>query len=383
MTRVIVVGGGIAGYCAALSARRDGAEVTVLAKAPGASALYAGGMEVVDDLELLLRTEPHHPFARVGFDALKLATELDTAIQALLLALEKDGMKLEGTWRKRGRYADIHGVARPANIVPASVARGELAALSGRRVAVVGVPEVGDYDAESTAQALKELHGVDAVAVEVQIAGLPQSAALTDLFGRTAPRVNARAAIIAFPPGFTDLPADSFEFLAAPPSPHGWRLQQSLGRGVTRAQVTGFTAASGRLTSVTAGGKEYKADAFVLATGRFIGGGLEKERVAREPLLDLAVFHDGQPVYGTLLHHLEYLSPAAAFRSGLRTDIRLNPLDAEGKPPYLNLFAAGSVLGGYDYAGACGFGVPIITGWLAGRFAAKGARPATTTPGPR
>jgi hypothetical protein len=29
------------------------------------------------------------------------------------------------------------------------------------------------------------------------------------------------------------------------------------------------------------------------------------------------------------------------------------------------------VLGGYDYGGPCGFGVPILTGWLAGRFAAK------------
>ena len=379
MTRVIVVGGGIAGYCAALGARREGAEVTVLAKAPGASALYAGGMEVVDDLELLLRTEPHHPFTRLGFDALRLATELDTAIQSLQLALEKDGMKLEGTWRTRGRYADIHGVARPANIVPASVARGELAALGGRRVAVVGVPEVGDYDAESTAQALKEIHGVDAFAAEVQVSGLPQSAALTDLFGLPAPQVKARGAIIAYPPGFTDLPADSFEMLAAPPSPHGWRLQQSLGRGATRAQVTGFSAAPGRLISVKAGGKEYPADAFVLATGRFIGGGLEKERVAREPLLGLAVFHDGQPAYGTLLHHLEYLSPAAAFRSGLRTNSRLNPLDREGQPPHPNLFAAGSLLGGYDYGGPCGFGVPILTGWLAGRFAAKWANPATTT----
>lgn len=371
MTRVVVIGGGIAGYCAAVGARRDGAEVTLLAKAPGASALYAGGMEVVDDLDLLLRTEPHHPFTRLGFDALRLATELDTAIQSLLLALEKDGMKLEGTWRSHGRYADIHGVARPANIVPASVARGELAALGGRRVAVVGVPEVGDYDAESTAQALKELHGIDAFAVEVQVADLPPSAALTDLFGRPAPPVKARAAILAFPPGFTNLPADSFELLAAPPSPHGWRLQQSLGRGATRAHVTGFSAASQRVTSVKTADHEYTADAFVLATGRFIGGGLEKSRQASETLFDLAVFHDGQPAYGTLLHHLEYLSPAAAFRSGLRTDSRLNPLDQDGKPPYRNLFAAGSVLGGYDYAGPCGFGVPILTGWLAGRLAAK------------
>jgi glycerol-3-phosphate dehydrogenase subunit B len=58
-------------------------------------------------------------------------------------------------------------------------------------------------------------------------------------------------------------------------------------------------------------------------------------------------------------------------RAGLMTDRRLNPLDEEGRPQYGNLYAAGAVLGGYDYGGSCGFGVPILTGWLAGKFAAK------------
>ena len=79
MTRVLVVGGGIAGYCAALAARRDGAEVTVVARAPGATALYAGAMEIVDDLDSVLRS-PYHPLARLGMDAVGLATELDGAI---------------------------------------------------------------------------------------------------------------------------------------------------------------------------------------------------------------------------------------------------------------------------------------------------------------
>ena len=154
MSRVVIVGGGIAAYCAALGARREGAEVAVVAKAPGASALYAGGMEVVDDLEILLKTQPHHPFTRLGMDTVRIATELDTAIPALQLALEKDGLKLDGGWRTRGLYADIHGLARPANLVPATVSGGELGGLAGRRVAVIGVPQVGDYDAASTAQAL-------------------------------------------------------------------------------------------------------------------------------------------------------------------------------------------------------------------------------------
>jgi anaerobic glycerol-3-phosphate dehydrogenase len=374
MTKVLVIGGGIAGYCAAMAARRDGAEVTVVAKAPGATALYAGGMEIIDDLDAVLAHEPHHPITRLGLDSVRLATELDTAIHALQLALEKEGLKFEGSWRTRGLYADIHGLARPANLVPASVAAGELRALTGRRVAVVGVKEVGDYDASSTAQALKELHGIEAFAEEVSIPDLPQAASLTDLYGRRAPQPSRTKTVAnAYPPGFTNLPSGSFELLASPPSPHGWRLQQALALGIVRGHVTSFETARGRVTSARAGDRTFRADAFVFAAGHHIGGGLDGGRTTSEPLLKLGVFHDGTPVtrMGTRLQHLQYLDPGEELRSGLATDKRLHPLDENGEAPYSNLYAAGAVLGGYDYSGPCGFGVPILTGWLAGRWAAK------------
>ncbi len=373
---VVIVGGGIAAYCAAMSARREGAEVTMLAKAPGATALYAGGMEVMDDLESLLKTQPHHPLTRLGFDALRLATELDNAVQALKLTLAKDGIELEGSWRSRGLYADVHGLARPANLVPATVAPGELRALSGKRLAVIGVREVGDYDAESTAQALKELHGVDAYAEEVSIPDLPVAASLTDLYGRHAPASRTRATVAAYPPGFAGLPDGGFELLAAAPSPHGWRLQQAIALASVRAEVTRMQAEGGKVVAAVAGDRTCRADSFVLATGHHIGGGLLKEHVTREPLLGLGVFDDGRPVADgvTRRQRLEYVDPASAFRSGLATDRRLRPMDEGGAIPYQNLFAAGSVLGGYDYAGPHGFGVPILTGWLAGRWAARGDR---------
>ncbi|HKW70179.1 MAG TPA: FAD-binding protein [Candidatus Dormibacteraeota bacterium] len=374
MTRVLVIGGGIAGYCAAIAARRDGADVTVVARAPGATALYAGGMEILDDLDSIL-TAPHHPLARLGIDAVGLATELDLATSTLQLALAKEGLQFEGSWRRRGLYSDIHGLARPANLVPESVAPGELGALSSKRVAVIGVAQVGDYDAGSTAQALKEEHGIDAFSEEISIPDLAVGAALTDLYGRRAPSPRARGAALAYPPGFTNLPADGFELLASPPSPHGWRLQQAISLGAVTAAITSFETARGRVTAARAAGRTFHADAFVLATGRHIGGGLQVGRTTVEPLLDLGVFHDGAPAAaaGTRLHHLKYLDPSVEMRLGLMTDKRLHPLAEDGSVPYTNLWAAGAVLGGYDYAGPCGFGVPILTGWLAGRYAAKDA----------
>src|SRR5207302_8676803 len=95
-SRVLVVSGAIAGYCAALAAGRDGAEVTVVARAPGATALYAGAMEIVDEIESTLQ-RPNHPLTRLGIDAVGLATELDTAVSTLLMALGKEGLTFEGT----------------------------------------------------------------------------------------------------------------------------------------------------------------------------------------------------------------------------------------------------------------------------------------------
>ena len=375
MTSVVVIGGGIAGYTAAMAARRDGANVTVVARAPGATALYAGGMEIVDDLDAILASQPHHPFTRLGIDAVGLATELDNAVTTLQVALAKEGLPFEGTWRSLGQYADIHGLARPANLVPATVRGGELRGLMGKRVAVIGVPEVGDYDAASAAQAMKELHSVEAFAEEVSIQDLPPAAALTDLYGRRAPVPKGiKAESIAYPPGFAKLPDNGFELLAAPPSPHGWRLQQAIGLGTVATEITSFDVDAGRVIAARAGDRTFHADAFVLATGRHIGGGLRAGRTTTEPLLGLGVFYDGEPAstLGARQHHLRYLDPAEEMRMGVMTDKRLRPLNEDGAAPYSNLYAAGAVLGGYDYSGPCGFGVPILTGWLTGKFAAKG-----------
>src|SRR5258708_14079944 len=109
-------------------------------------------MEVVDDLDAILGL-PNHPLARLGMDSVGLATELDAAISTLQLALGKEGLPFEGTWRRRGLYAHIHGLARPASIVPETGGEGGLGARTGHRVPVIGRPQVGADDTASPAQA--------------------------------------------------------------------------------------------------------------------------------------------------------------------------------------------------------------------------------------
>ena len=376
-TRVLVIGGGLAGAAAAIAASSAGADVTLLSRAPGATALYAGGMEITPDVERVMMTEPYHPFTRLYRDHAILAADLSAVGEDLTERLTEVGLPCVG---HPGLYSDIHGTARHADVVPATVRSGELGGLRNRTVAVIEIAGVGDYDAESTAEALVEEHGVIASVARVNVAGLPILPALGDLFGRPAPKPRSKAEVLAYPPGFVDLPENGFELLCAPPAPHGWRLHHALEQalaaaGVKRenAEVTGFDTTGDRLRAARVGDRAWDADAFVLATGRFIGGGLVKSRLMREPLLDLAVYYQGEPIdaaYG-VLRHLEYVDSEPAFRTGLLTDGELRPIGADGQPPFANLWAAGSILGGYDsVGGGCGFGLPLLTGRLAGRLAA-------------
>jgi glycerol-3-phosphate dehydrogenase subunit B len=379
VSRILVVGGGLAGSWAALTAAQAGADVVLVNRAPGATALYAGGMEIAPDLEAVMANSPYHPFTRLYRDHLKLASDLDQVCASLTGELGRAGMPIAGDPRQAGTYPDLHGLPRRAQLVPRTVALGELGALRGRHIAVAAVEGVGDYDAESTAEALAE-QGVKATVVKAPMKDLPRGAALGDLFGHPAPAVRTSADLVAYPPGFVKLPKNGFELLAAPPSPHGWRLQKALAAVLRRArvevvsgEVTDFRREGARLLSAVLGDRELAADSFVLAGGRFIGGGLVKSRLVHEPLLNLAVYYQGEPIEEAYprLRHLEYVDPTPAFRTGLLTDAELRPVDANGAPAFANLRAAGSVLGGYDYAGGgCGFGVPLLTGWLAGRFAA-------------
>ncbi|HLH67732.1 MAG TPA: FAD-binding protein [Candidatus Dormibacteraeota bacterium] len=381
--RVLVIGGGVAGFMAALAAVEHGARARLISRAPGATALYAGGMEItaeIREVRALAAAQPYHPLARLGLNEFELVSLLDEVCARLKGALDRVGLPLMGSWRQTGWFADVHGGVRPAHLVPTTVSPGELTALQGRRVVVVGISAVGEYDALEVASALEEV-GVRAVPVTVGM-DLPAGASLTDLFGRPAPTIEEVADAIAFPPGLEDLPPNGFELLAAVPSPHGWRLQRALeaaleaaGVGFAHGEVDGVRTRGRRVEAVLTASHELQADRFVLATGRFLGGGLVKDREIREPIFDLGVFYEGRRVdqgWPLWLQHLESQSPAPAFRAGVLTDERLRPLDWEGRVAYENLHAAGSILGGYDYARGFGFGVPILTGWLAGRWAAIG-----------
>lgn len=113
---------------------------------------------------------------------------------------------------------------------------------------------------------------------------------------------------------------------------------------------------------------------FIIATGKFSSGGLVGGDFLREPLLGLPVFYDGKCVNQKFVRDLLYpdFDERQPFLScGIHVDAELHPLNRFNNPAFDNLFAAGSIIGGYDYImDKCGLGVAILTGYVAGEKAA-------------
>ena len=143
-----------------------------------------------------------------------------------------------------------------------------------------------------------------------------------------------------------------------------------------RVAENGHRRVTAVMTDAAARHRRSLADAFVLATGGILGGGVVAEPDGR---LVEVVF--GLPVVAPPSRDewlgAELIAPDGhpVFHSGLRVDADLRPLGDDGAPALANLHAAGGILAGADpIAERSVDGIALATGRLAGRLAAQTAR---------
>lgn len=117
-----------------------------------------------------------------------------------------------------------------------------------------------------------------------------------------------------------------------------------------------------------------RAEVVILATGRFLSGGLLATRDGgiREALLDLNIV---QPASRDAWFASDYLDvgghPINA--AGVAVDTQMRPLDASGAPVSERLFCAGTLLAHHDWVRQrCGAGIAIATAHRAVEAAADG-----------
>ncbi|MFB6092579.1 MAG: glycerol-3-phosphate dehydrogenase subunit GlpB [Haloquadratum sp.] len=434
---VLVIGGGLAGITSALAAAREGASVRLVTHKQSTLRQASGLVDVLgylpdgtgpvsEPLAHIPALPAAHPYSTVGVAAVREA-----------LSLFDDVTDYAGGHTDANALVPTHGgTVKPTARYPQSAAAG--LASDDRPALLVGFASRTDFDAPHAAAHLRaagvpfDVRGATvafpgdlrADATITRYATLldenapvsPHDAsaatgARSDRTGRAehtarealAARVRdhldgeARVGFPAVlgecdPGGVRDalaarLGVDVFEVPMGPPSLPGIRLEAQLsaaldahdvrvasGTPVVDYRVEGRTSNRIAAVVVERNGAEtpMAADQYVLATGGLVGGGIDSDRA-----------RVSEPIFGCHLDHpddrYEWFDDDAFgdhpfARFGLRTDGDLRPLDSAGSVEFPNLRAAGSVLGGYDFAAEkSGGGVSLATGYAAGRGAAREA----------
>ncbi|MBX0323230.1 glycerol-3-phosphate dehydrogenase subunit GlpB [Halomicroarcula sp. F13] len=419
-SEILVVGGGLAGLSSALAAARDGADVrlvsykqSTLRQASGLVDLLGytpdGEGPLTDPYAAMPDLPASHPYRTVG---------VETVREAMAMFDEVSGY--EGGHTDTNALLPTHGgTIKPTARYPRGAAAG--LASDDRDTLFVGIESMTDFDAPHVADHL------DAAGVPFDVRGetirfpgdlradakVTRYAKLLDTNGEVAVRgrkVPAREALaqrvnplvedaerVGFPAILGDdnpgairdalgdqMGVDVFEVPMGPPSLPGLRLEDKLFEALDESGASFETGnpivdfdGEGHVERVfmekNGARIPLSADQYVLATGGLVGKGVESDRDGvSEPVFDCHVPHSDDrydwfdtDVFGD--------HPFAGF--GVETDDDLRPLSADGDVEFDNLRAAGSVLGGYDFAAEkSGSGVSIATGYAAGTSAAAEVR---------
>jgi glycerol-3-phosphate dehydrogenase subunit B len=441
---VIVIGGGMAGAIAALKAAEQGAEVILIRKGHGSTAMSSGTIDiagpekflpldswndvppVAERLNEIIRVNPIHPYSiiaggRKGIDVLckRLATVCDFIIKKI------PQLQLQGSFERSMALPTTLGTVKFSSYAPSSLYRGDLSEMRDARVLLVGINGLMLFQPRICRQTLarySSLHLPRSIeSIEIIEAVIPQNLEalpsapfefarffdnqrVAEQFAKELrKRIPPETTHVAFPPILglenyketyesfcSGINAQVFELISPNFSVPGYRLQRAIEISLREHKVRLLNAdvldakREGRRvrnlilkdwkTSRTATAKNY-----VLASGKFSSGGIAANDFPHEPIFGLPLFCrdirvDNRFIQDLLSWNVE--GKQLFLSCGVHVDARLRPVDPSGEPAYENLFAAGSIIGEYDYVvDKCGFGVAALTGYIAGEHAAsqKGA----------
>lgn len=397
----VVIGAGLAGLTAALRLADEGQRVLVVARGVGSTHLAPATIDVLgfaderverpaQALSTFTEAHPGHPYARLSAELLAAGIEWFKS--------RSPALGYRGGLEENFLLPTAVGAAKPSAVVPETMVGGDLR--SGGRFVFVGLGLKDFYPAY-----LADNLGGDARAIEltpprgdetdVSSVGLARrfeqpdfrKAVVRELAGRVEPeeRVGFPAVLGIERAGeiWRELEArlerPVFEVATLPPSVSGIRLfeamtgalRQAGGRILLGQSVVGAETANGRIEGVVAHAAArpmtHRARSFVLATGGLAAGGIHVDSYGkiREAVFALALAGlpaaNGRPPFLPT-----YLDEQPLDRVGLAVDDGLRPTDADGRPLFENLHAAGATLAGaVPWREASGNGLSLATGYAA------------------
>lgn len=385
MSRIVVIGAGLAGLVAANRLADAGHRVVLLHKGLGGLQLGQGSIDVLgyaphrvmNPFNAATSVATSHPYAAIGRAALANGLNYLKSITNGLLV---------GDPEVNYQLPTAVGAIRPTCLAQPSMIAGHVH--DGASWVIVGLPALKDFHPDLIAGNLERTTLPDGGRLRARalmteaIAREPEvdSSALTYAKAFDDPEYRARFAS-ALAPRLTvgevvGLPAvlglhhtmawqdlsdklgvPVFEIPLPPPCVPGIRLNtllmrraESLGvRVVPGVRTITYRADGDRVTSVSIATvpspREFTGDAFVLATGGFESGALamDSHGDVRETLFDLPLAGlDRKP-----LVHGDYWGPEQPiFAVGVSVNTAMQVVDADGSAVFTNLYAAGGILAG-------------------------------------
>jgi len=412
---LIVVGAGLAGMAVTAFAVERGLKTLQIGATPGEMHFASGLLDLLGihplqqrnrldnpwaGISALIQDSPKHPYARVGLENIRYSWEVFVKI------LDKAGLRYCGWPEQNAVLATCAGTSKITYKVPASMWPGVIGLKEKRPALIVDFEGMKDFSAVQMVKTLSpHWPGLRAQRLEfpyplkvfdwqnifmAEALGSPQVrsdlAATIKLLLEDAKLVGMPAILGVRKSGeiAADLEkqigATVFEIPTMPPSVPGLRLKEAMERELLRKgaallrgrRALAINSTGRKCVSVVVGDRQsqetLKAKGVVIATGRFLGGGLAASRSGiRETIVNLPVH---QPQTRRDWHRPRFLDPRGhpANRAGVEVDDLLRPLGSNGRCYDDNLFAAGSLLAHQDWKRTkCGAGLAIATAYGAVR----------------
>ncbi len=409
---LLVIGTGMAGMAAALFAARRGID-TVQVGMTGEMNFASGLLDLLgvhpvvtgqtwtnpwNGITQLIKDQPHHPYARIGLDAIRAGME------ELVGFLNNAALPYHCHPEQNARVITPVGTLKTTYALPASMAGADLAIANRLPCLLVDFPGLKGFSARQIKAALQDhwpaldtvhlpfpgLNGelqTERMARKLETGAAREQLAhsiRTHLGDARAVGLPAVLGIARTRQVFSDIQqavgVPIFEIPTMPPAITGLRLRECFERQLpkmgVRARYQQKVLFKPRLAGhdfiAPVGGEtpevHVRARAVILASGRFFGQGLHADRHAiRETIFNLPVH---QPTDRTQWHHKDLFHDAGhpIHHAGLAIDDLLRPSDEKGRCLYPNLFAAGSILAHQDWIRQkCGSGLAIASAYAAVR----------------
>jgi len=400
---LIIIGMGLSGLMAAKTAVEMGKKTLIIGKGTGSLCLFSNtidvlgnlseGMKMADGLQEWIKDHPEHPYSKIGWERMNEAL-------CSFISLFPSSYSFTRTDLANSLIPTGAGTYRPTYLIPSTMIAGT--SLKNGKVLIVGFKGFKDFYAGYTADELKcrgiviplsEFPGQEMIATA--IARLMERGSFREVLGREVKKQMEGESRIGFPAllGIRDplrvkkdlqeiIGAEVFEIPILPPSIPGMRIFRRFKEGLIERGVTfllGHSVSKTILHGKRCEGVEvshpplsqsYSADHFILATGRFIGGGLKAdEEKIFEPLFNLPVLQPG------LRDHWfanSFFNGHPIHQAGILTDSSFRPVDQKGEYLLDNIWIAGSILAGHDcIRERSREGIEISTGFWAARLASE------------